>query len=367
MQADFEKTLQERKAEGLFRERKIFSPQTDGLVDFASSDYLGLSQHPLVKKACIEGVERFGVGSGGSAMVSGYHVAHQALEEKVAEFVGKERAILFPSGYGANLGIINALSNHVEGIFQDKNNHASLLDGAKLSQIPMRRYLHNDCHSLRLKLQGWKHKKVLIGTESVFSMEGDIAPLVALQEMLDVEQHLLMIDDAHGFGVLGAGRGCLQEYSLSQVPIYMATFSKALGGVGGFVAGDDAMIEMILQYARSYMYTTAMPPALAWANKAAIEVIEQTNVVDQLWDNIRYFTEQVERLGVCCEPNQSAIQAVVVGDAVRAAAICEKIKQQGFLVGLIRPPSVPKHRSLLRINVRATQTKKQIDGLLRLL
>lgn len=367
MHAALETILQERHNHGLLRQRRILPVADPNIVNFASSDYLGLAKHPKVIQSFKDAVDRFGVGSGGSAMVCGYHDAHRALEEKVAEFVGMDKVLLFPSGYMANIGIIHALSGQVDMIYHDRNNHASLIDGVKLSGLPMRRYLHGDCRSLQQRLRDKPEPRALIVTESVFSMEGDRAPLMDLSRVIDPSKDLLMIDDAHGFGVLGGGRGCLAEFAFAQPPIYMATFSKALGGAGAFVAGDRLWMEYILQFARTYTYTTAMPPAIAWANKAAIEVIEQSHVVNNLWENIDYFSEQVQKKGIHCEPNQHAIQSIIIGDPIDALAAHERLHKQGIFVGLMRPPSVPGNRSLLRIGLSATHTKKHIDKLLTLL
>lgn len=363
MEQFFAEQLELRQQQGLLRQRlPLESGQSikvnvanQALLNFASSDYLGLANHPKMKAAFVEGVERFGVGSGASAMVCGYSYAHQALEEKLATLLNVEKTLFFSSGYAANLGTVTALANCIDVILQDHSNHASLIDAAQLTKVPMRRYLHNDVASLKKHLQKQQNKKALVISERVFSMEGDLAPLDELNQTLSQGTHLFMVDDAHGFGILGLGAQRLSS-------VYMATFSKALGSVGAFIAGKRNIIDYIMQHARSYTYTTALPPAVAWANCTALDLMSEYQ--PKLQDNIAYYSERVKALGINCVPTQSAIQAIVIGDEKKACNIQATLKQQGIWVGLMRYPSVAKSKSLLRVGLSAAHSNQHIDQLL---
>jgi len=292
LEETLKKDLQHLKQQSLYRQRKITEgPQQVHLhsngkkvLSFCSNDYLGLANHPDIAQALKKGVDTYGVGSGAAHLVSGHSRAHHELEEALAEYTGRSRALLFSTGYMANLGIVNALMGKGDTVFQDKLNHASLIDASLLSSSfsgsLLKRYRHNDMVSLTTLLEKnhSEDSRKLIMSDSVFSMDGDLAPVSQLSSICQKHDAWLMLDDAHGFGVLGKnGAGVAEEYSLDQeqLPIYMATLGKAMGVFGAFVAGSDALIEMLIQKSRSFIYTTAMPPALAQATLMSLKVAQQ--------------------------------------------------------------------------------------------
>ena len=247
------------------------------VISFCSNDYLGLANHPQVKQAAVEAIGRYGVGSGAAHLVNGHSLAHHQLEEELAEFCGYPRAILFSTGYMANLGLCQALIDKNDQVFEDRLNHASLIDGGLISGARLQRYLHNDVSSLQKKLARQADDKIerLVLTDGVFSMDGDIARLPELSTLCTESGSWLMVDDAHGFGTLGAtGKGCLQHFSLTanDVPVYMATLGKAIGTAGAFIAGSEALIETIIQQARTWIYTTASPAAAASTDSPSLTI-----------------------------------------------------------------------------------------------
>ena len=273
-QQHWQQQLAERTQKHLLRNVQVFDDKP--YHAFISNDYLGLANHPALKKALIDSAEQYGTGSGASHLLGGHSCAHQQLEEELAAFTGRDRAILFSTGYMANLGVMAALLGKGDCVLQDKLNHASLIDGGLASGADFRRYLHVDVNSLEKHLLRTTGKRTLVATDGVFSMDGDIAPLPALAAMCNKHDALLMVDDAHGFGVLGKnGAGSCEHFSLAQhdVPVLMGTFGKALGSFGAFVAGSHDMIEMLIQFARTFVYTTAMPPAQAAVTSAALRLL----------------------------------------------------------------------------------------------
>ena len=364
-------------AQDLYRTRQIID-STPGvhvkiagrqLINFSSNDYLGLANHPQVKQAFKEAVDAFGVGSGAAHLVCGHHRVHHDLENDLAEFTGRERALLFSTGFMANLGIMDALLTRQDRVFEDRLNHASLIDGGLASGARFKRYRHADMADLqRHLLAKTTALNTLVVSDGVFSMDGDGAPLADLVALATHHQAWLMIDDAHGFGVLGEqGGGIVAQHGFTQqeVPILMATFGKALGTFGAFVAGSETLIDTIIQRARSYIYTTALPPAIAVATRVSLQLmIKDTWRRQKLQTLIAHFREGAEHLGVCLMPSSSAIQPIMVGTNQRALALSAALREQGFWVSAIRPPTVPTHTARLRVTFSALHELAEVDALL---
>lgn len=378
------RALKERKKQNRYRTRRITKgPQQiemkvddRDVISFCSNDYLGLANHPQIKQATIKAINDFGVGSGSAHLVNGHSIVHHQLEEELAEFSGYPRALLFSTGYMANLGLCQALTAKGDYIFEDKLNHASLIDGGLISGAKMQRYLHNDVSSLKQKFDK-THKdnnqdtNKLVLTDGVFSMDGDIANLPKLSTLCKKNNSWLMVDDAHGFGTLGeTGKGCLQHFSLGQkdVPIYMATLGKAIGTAGAFIAGSDELIETIIQQARTYIYTTAMPAAIAEATRYSLNIIQnESRHLNNLNNNIAYFKSCCTELELPIENSETAIQPMIIGDDKAALQISQDLFESGFLVTAIRPPTVPEGTSRLRITLSAKHTHDHIDQLINAL
>lgn len=376
--SDLPAGLQARRAQGLYRARRVVEGaqqvglRVDGheLLSFCSNDYLGLAADPRVAEALRNGSRRYGVGSGAAHLISGHSSAHHALEEELAGFVGAERALLFSTGYMANLGVQGALLGSGDSILQDRLNHASLLDGARLSGARLRRYRHADRESLQ-RLLNSATGRVLVASDGVFSMDGDLAPLPGLAQDCDDAGAVLMVDDAHGFGVLGRdGSGSVRAAGLGfdQVPVYMATLGKAVGVAGAFVAGSEALIETLIQSARSYVYTTAMPPALAEATRVSLRILaEETWRREHLSDLVRQFREGIAAIGLQLMDSNTPIQPILLGDAPRALSWSEGLLAQGILVSAIRPPTVPAGSARLRVTLSAQHQPQQVQRLLEAL
>lgn len=337
-------------------------------ISFCSNDYLGLAAHPALGEALARGAAECGVGSGASPLVSGYNMEHRALEEELAEFLGRERALLFPSGFAANLGVVEALTGRGARIFEDRLNHASLLDGARLADARLRRYPHNDVARLGEWLQRVSGERVLVASDAVFSMDGDGAPLVDLARCTREAGAWLMVDDAHGLGVMGPeGRGAVAEAGLGdeEVPILTATLGKSLGVSGAFVAGREALIELLVNTARSLIYSTAQPPALATAARRALQIMQaEPGRRERLQGLIRRFRQGAAELGLPLMPSASAIQPLVIGEDEATVALSDALLEHGFLVPAIRPPTVPAGTARLRITLSAAHENHQVDALL---
>jgi 8-amino-7-oxononanoate synthase len=372
--------LEQLRLAGRYRRHRITeSPQAarmriDGrdLVSFCSNDYLGLARHPDLREALCHAVERFGVGSGSAHLVNGHSRLHAACEQRLAEFTGRDRALLFSTGYMANLAVATALCDRRDVIFQDRLNHASLIDGARLSDARLLRYRHGDLQQLdRLLEQRAQARRRMIMVDGVFSMDGDLADLAALARLAERRDAWLMVDDAHGFGVLGErGAGICAYYGLGQdeVPVLMATLGKAVGVFGAFVAGSETLIETLIQKARSHIFTTAAPPALAAAVMRSLDLIEQEDWRrDKLQSLIGYFREQAAARGLELMDSPTAIQPLIIGDDHRAVAVSERLFEQGFLVTAIRPPTVPEGTARLRITLSVDHETADIDALLEVL
>lgn len=338
------------------------------LLSFCSNDYLGLANHPDVISALKQGADEFGVGSGAAHLVNGHSHAHHALEEELAEFSGYPRALLFSTGYMANLGTVQALMGRGDTVFEDRLNHASLLDAGLHSAADFKRYAHNDMSALAQQLQQAGSGDKLILSDGVFSMDGDLAPLPQMAALAQSQDAWLMVDDAHGFGVLGqSGRGSTEHFKLdvAEVPIYMATLGKGLGCFGAFVAGDEALIEYLINEARTYIYTTALPPAVAEATRAALRLVQSEGWRRQhLQQLIQRFRHGAEQLGLPLMESFTPIQPLLVGEADVALAASQALLEQGILVTAIRPPTVPKATARLRITFSAAHSEEDVDHLL---
>ncbi len=367
--------LDKLKIRGLYRSRRVItSPQGimveiggKSVLNFCSNDYLGLANHHDVIDAFKSGADRYGVGSGSAHLIAGHSSAHHALEEELAEFTGRDRSLLFSTGYMANLGVISALLGRGDAVFEDRLNHASLLDGGILSAAKFKRYRHADVDHLNENLMGASGNKLIV-TDGVFSMDGDLAPLASLSVTANRHHAWLMVDDAHGLGVIGKhGGGILDHFGLNQndVPVLMGTLGKGLGTFGAFVAGSDDLIETLIQKARPYIYTTALPPAIAEATRASLKIVIADNWRrEKLVSLSRRFRLGAEQLGLQLPPSASAIQPIIIGDSHAAVAISQALLKAGILVSAIRPPTVPHGSARLRITFSAEHEEQHIDRLL---
>ncbi|TVP57306.1 MAG: 8-amino-7-oxononanoate synthase [Halomonadaceae bacterium] len=376
--ADWAAELATRERQGLLRRRRVLQSQQgphviiDGQhrLAFCSNDYLGLAAHPALTEALKGAADQWGVGSGASHLVCGHHQCHHDLEQALAAHTGREAALLFSSGYMANLGVIAALTGRGETILQDRLNHASLLDAARLSDARLVRYAHNDMGALKQRLES-VDKPALVVTDGVFSMDGDLADLPAMAQLCQDHQVPLMVDDAHGIGVLGAqGGGVLSHFGLSpeQVPVLMGTLGKALGVYGAFIAGSQALIDYLVQKARPYIYTTALPPALAAATQVGLQLCrDESWRREQLTALVQRFRREAQGLGYELMPSATPIQPIMVGSAHEALRLSTALEEQGVLVTAIRPPTVPLGGARLRVTFSAAHTEAHLDQLLEAL
>jgi 8-amino-7-oxononanoate synthase len=335
------------------------------LRNFCSNDYLGLSHHPAVVRAAADCMTQFGFGAGAAHLVSGHTREHHALEEELAAFTGRQRALLFSTGYMANLGVVSALLQRGQLVLADRLNHASLLDAARVCGARLRRYAHADAAGAAQMLED-RAAAALIVTDGVFSMDGDLAPLPQLARLAAAHDCALMVDDAHGLGVIGErGRGTLEATgTLSAVPILVGTLGKAFGSFGAFVAGDGALIEYLLQRARTYIYTTALPPAVAAASRAALRLAQSESWRrERLLALVQRFRAAAAALGVPLSCSSTPIQPLIVGDSARALALSDALASAGFWVAAIRPPTVPRGGARLRITFSAAHREADVDAL----
>ncbi|PKM21388.1 MAG: 8-amino-7-oxononanoate synthase [Gammaproteobacteria bacterium HGW-Gammaproteobacteria-14] len=340
------------------------------LLNFCSNDYLGLANHPQVVAAFKRAADQFGVGSGASHLVCGHSHYHHALEEQLAAFCGRPRALLFSTGYMANLAVIQALVGKGDAVFEDRLNHASLIDGGLASGARFRRYRHADADSLTSQLASVTTGRKLVVTDGVFSMDGDIAPLSQLAAVCDQHRAWLMVDDAHGFGVLGSqGGGCVAAQNIQQqVPVLMGTLGKSFGTFGAFVAGSDELIETLIQFARPYIYTTALPPAVAAATLASLERVQQDHFRREKLDMlIARFRQGAEQKGFKLMPSSTPIQPLLIGEDEQALRLSQQLREKGFLISAIRPPTVPEGTARLRITLSAAHETEDIDRLIEAL
>jgi len=381
MFADLTEQLRKREQQGLRRTRQIVgSPQAshvtiDGCdyLAFSSNDYLGLANHPeLIASAC-DGARLYGIGAGASHLINGHSAAHHDLEAALAAFTGFPQALLFSTGYMANIGMVTALAGREDAVFADKLNHASLNDAALLSRAQFIRYPHCDLAALEQRLATVQARRKLVISDAVFSMEGDIAPVRRLIALCERYHAWLLLDDAHGFGVLGEqGRGSLflskNAHSHSPNLVYMATLGKAAGVSGAFVAAQPEVIETLIQSARSYIYTTATPPLLAHALLTSVRLIEQDEWRrEALRRNIAQLKQGLQSSPWKLLPSVTPIQPLLIGDSVEAVRISQGLRERGMLVPAIRPPTVPQGTARLRISLSATHQPDDIQRLVRAL
>ena len=376
MKQELGRKLSELERQGLRRRRRVIgSPQgvqlvVDGrpMLAFGSNDYLGLAGDPRVAKALAEAADRWGAGSGAAHLISGHSAAHHALEEALAVFTRRPRTLLFSTGYMANLAVVTALAGRGDVVLQDRLNHASLLDAGRLSGARFMRYAHGDPADARRRLAARKESVRMLITDGVFSMDGDVAPLRELADAAREQNAWLMVDDAHGLGVLGdTGGGCLQHLGLDtqQAPVLMGTLGKAFGTAGAFVAGDEALIEWLIHRARPYIYTTAQPPAVAAATQVALDIVQKEAWRrDKLHALIQRFRQGAAQRGLDLMPSYTPIQPIVVGGNHAALAWAEALETRGILVTPIRPPTVPEGAARLRITLSAAHEEAHVDRLL---
>ena len=379
MDATLQGALDERRQQHLYRQRSNLNSRCAATImvdgksqhNFCSNDYLGLAGHPDIAKALQQGADKYGTGSGASHLISGHSQAHEQLEQELAEFTGRPRALLFSTGYMANMGVISALVGRRDLVLQDRLNHASLLDGGLLSRADLQRYKHANTEDLAARLSASNAERKLVVTDGVFSMDGDLPPLESMAVVTNQHQGWLMVDDAHGFGVLGKHGGGLIEaldLSIEQVPILVGTLGKAFGTFGAFVAGSEALIETLIQFSRSYIYTTALPPAVAVAGSASLKILQAESWRrEKLVSLVSRFRLGAEQIGLDLMDSQTPIQPVQINNDQRVMEINQQLRAKGFMVGAIRPPTVPAGSGRLRICLSATHTEDQIDQLLEAL
>lgn len=373
----FQKEIEELRAKGFYREMRTVEGEQgssvimDGkrVVMLSSNNYLGLANHPRLKKASIKAALGYGTGSGASRLISGNMEIHQTLEKELARFKGTERALLFNSGYQANIGVISALAGEGDLILSDELNHASIIDGCRLSRARVRVYKHVNMDSLEgILKRPSKFKRRLIVTDSLFSMDGDIAPLPDIVDLAEKYSALVMIDDAHGTGVLGEkGKGVIEHFGLwGKVAIQMGTLSKALGSFGAYIAGSQDLTDYLVNKARSLIYTTALPPSVCASALAALKILEEKpELMVQLRENSLYFRKGMKELGYSIPEGETPIIPLILGDPDITMGIVQSLFDEGVFVQGIRPPTVPDGTSRLRITLMATHTKGQLDQSLR--
>lgn len=364
--------LKEVKAAGLYRQpRYLSSPQgprikIDGreVLLFASNSYLGLCSDARLKRAAHEAIEKYGVGSGGSRLTTGSYELHHQLENEIAHLKEAERAIIFNTGYMANVGTISALAEKDWGIFSDELNHASIVDGCRLSQGQVIIYKHCDVEDLARKMEVYRGRPKLIVTDGVFSVDGDIAPLPEIVEVAKREKAILMVDDAHATGVIGPkGGGTVDLFNLSQeIDIQMGTFSKALASEGGFVAGKGVLIEYLVNRARSFIFSTALNPASCAVSLTALAIVKQEpERRKELLEKAKWLREQLENMALHVLPGETPIIPVIIGEAKQAMEFSEKLWQRGIYIPALRPPTVKPGLSRLRISLMATHSWEDLE------
>mgnify|MGYP000899769378 CR=1 FL=1 len=378
MSFDLSARLAERHAAHLYRQRPLLeTPQgpevlVDGqrLLAFCSNDYLGLANHPEVIAAMQQGAAKWGVGGGASHLVIGHSTPHHELEEALAEFTGRPRALLFSTGYMANLAAVTALVGQGDTVLEDRINHASLLDAGLLSGARFSRYLHNDAASLASRLDK-ATGNTLVVTDGVFSMDGDLADLPALCAAAKAKNAWVLVDDAHGFGPLGAtGGGIVEHFGLGvgDVQVLVGTLGKAFGTAGAFVAGSEGLIETLIQFARPYIYTTSQPPAVACATLKSLQLLRTESWRrEHLNKLIARFRQGAAEIGLSLMDSATPIQPIMIGDSARAMRLSALLRERGLLVTAIRPPTVPAGSARLRVTLSAAHSEAQLERLLQVL
>jgi glycine C-acetyltransferase/8-amino-7-oxononanoate synthase len=371
--------LKEIKKSGLYRELNIVEGAQGPhvkikgrkYISFCSNNYLGLANHPEIAKAVEDAVKKYGWGAGASRLISGNMKLHETLEDEISKFKRKESTIVFPTGYMANIGTICSLVSSGDLVICDRLNHASIIDGCRLSGATFRVYPHRDTVKLENILKkSSKYPRKLIVTDTVFSMDGDLAPLPDIVRIARKYKAMVMVDEAHGTGVFGKnGRGVVEHFNLNEkVNIVMGTLSKAVGSLGGFVSGDKNLINYLRNKARTFMYTTALPPAVCAASIAGIRLIQRDHSLrESLWRNVCYLKERLKLLNINVISSESPIIPVMIGDAKKAVDVSRFLFKRGVLIPAIRPPTVPDKSSRLRFTVMSTHTRADLDKLLDVL
>ena len=360
---NFSKKISELESNHLLRSRRVAKSahssrmviDDNEVINFCSNDYLSLTSHPKIKEAFIKGVKKYGAGSGASHLVSGHSEPHKILEEALSEYTGQENALIFSSGYSANLGIFSALRDEIKWALQDKLNHASLIDGSRIVGLPIQRYLHNNLESLNSKLKK-QNGPGLVVTDNIFSMDGDQADIAGIDKVIKNTDAILMQDDAHGFGIFNP--------LIPKDSIYMATLGKAAGVMGAFVAGNNDFIEFLIQKSRPYTYTTAIPPGVCQAILMSLEMIKNGEQKEKLLKNIEFFKTISSQLDLNFEDSKSAIQPLIIGSNSKTLEISNSLFDSGFFVSAIRPPTVPPNTARLRFTLSANHQLEEIELLL---
>ena len=370
--SEYESGLKESGHYFLFR--KLESPQDSEVVVngkrvimVGSNNYLGLTNHPRVKEAAIKAIEKYGTGCAGSRILNGNLDIHEELEKKLARFLRKEAALIFATGYQTNLGVISALVGRKDIAIIDMYDHASIMDGCRLSFGQVKKYRHNDMEALERTLEGTKEKDKLIIVDGVFSMEGDIADLPAIVKLAKAYGAKIMVDDAHAVGVLGVGgRGTAEHFGLeNEVGLIMGTHSKSLAAIGGFIAGPSDVISWIKHLARSMMFSASLPPSLVASVSAALDIIEdQPELRARLWRNTHKMLEGYKSLGYDTGTSETPIIPVVIKDTMKTYEMCRLLFENGVFVNAVISPAVPQGRELLRTSFMATHTEEQLDKVL---
>lgn len=370
--------LEARQQDHLIRSRPVRSSsvgvtvEVDGkkLWNFASNDYLGLASHPELVAAWSRGARRWGVGAGASHLLSGHTSIHAEFEAELAEFLGRESAVLFSTGYMCNLGLISAVARRGEYVLEDRLNHASLIDGAILARSRLKRYPHADSCAAAQYLHELPNVALLV-TDGVFSMDGDLAPLPELARSADEKEVLFAVDDAHGFGVLGeSGKGSTEFFGLDQssVPALVVTFGKALGVFGAAVVGPAVLIDGLVNFARPHVYTTALPPAVPATLSTALGLLSRESWRrEKLMENIALFSREAADYGLQQLGSRTPIQPIVVGSSEKAIRLSTSLAQQGFLAPAVRPPTVPRGSARLRVTLSALHEPPEIKRLVSLI
>lgn len=362
--------LQCQKNTGLYRKR-YFLTEPSQYLSFSGNNYLGLAKHPEIIAASKHALDKYGLGSSASGLLSGYSHELNALEEELAEFLGYKKVLVFATGYMANIGLITTLCNAKDHVFLDRLSHASLIDGCRQAQVQLERYRHNDTADLQIRLAKSSVHNKIIGCDGLFSMDGDIAPLPEIITLAKSTSSLLIVDDAHGIGVLGKhGRGILEHFNLTaqDVPILVGTLSKAFGVLGGFIASNEIIHEGLIQFARSYGYTTALPIALVQASRVSLKLLKQENWRRVHLNNlIQKFQELAQQLKLPVLTSNTPIQLLILDSATKAQRLTVELKEHNIIVDLIRPPTVPKNTARLRISLTTNHTFEQIEQFLMLL
>lgn len=366
---NFRAQLEAKEKEQNKRSIKVYEPidavrvkrNNQEFIMMASNNYLGLTHDLRVQQAAKYAVEQYGTGSGGARLTSGTFPLFNELELGIADFKHTEQALVFNTGYMANVGTITALMNKNSIIISDELNHASIIDGCRLSGARIERYNHKDIEHAEHILKNYKSSHKMIITDGVFSMDGDIAPLDKLYELGKEYNTLLMVDDAHSTGVLGNGRGTAHHFGLTDVDVQLGTLSKALGSVGGYVAGRKELIEYLVNYSRSFIFSTALSPADIGAALEALTIVKnEPLVVEQLHENTAYMANKLQSMGIECD-DETPIFPIIVGDNERALSLAHELEARGIIITAIRPPTVPVGESRLRMTVTAAHSQEQLD------